>query len=485
MDKYEKLSEKAARNRNQQFAGLGKLPPQAVDIEESVLGALMLQKDAYLTVSEYLRPEMFYMDKNQKIYEKIINLITNSSPVDILTVINALRKAGELEMIGGAYYITELTERVTGAVNIDFYARVIYEKYLQREMIRLSTDTISSAYDDTTDVFEIHDKHQSELFNLFNFTNSKNIDTISSLLDTSIADLNKEYETGLTGVGSGFYEMDNLTNGWQKSDFVIIAARPAMGKSALMLKLARNAAVDFNKPVVVFSLEMSKYQLVNRIISDETDIPLTRILKRQLSEYDKQKLNSTLNKIKNSGLFIDDTPGLSIQAFRSKCIRLKKKHDVQLIIIDYLQLMTITGVKPGNREQEISKISAACKMVAKELNVPVIALSQLSRQVESRAGMAKRPMLSDLRESGSIEQDADQVLFLYRPEYYGITHDADNNSVEQLCEVIFAKFRNGETDTIKLRFDGTRTRFTDWLPVSNQFPANDFPLNNFTPSDKF
>lgn len=441
---------------------LGKLPPQATDLEEVVLGALLLEKDSFLNVSEFLTAEMFYVDKHQKIFKAIQQLFVLGSSVDILTLTSQLRKQGELEMVGGAYYVTELTNRISSGRNIEHHARIIYEKYLQRELIRISTDTIQSSYDDTSDVFDIHNKTQTELFEAFSFVNGKNIENINDLLEDTINQLNEPIINGLTGIGSGFTKIDTLTNGWQNSDLIIIGARPAMGKSALVLKFARNAAVDFNKSVVVFSLEMSKKQLQYRLISDETDIPLTAILKRQLSDYDKTRLNTTLKKLKASPMFIDDTPGLSTQHFRSKCIKLKKKHDIQLIIIDYLQLMTLTGAKNGNREQEISKISACLKSVAKELNVPVIALSQLGRAVESRPGMSKRPMLSDLRESGSIEQDADQVFFLYRPEYYDITEDADGNSVLELCEFICAKFRNGQTDTIKLRFIGANTRFTDW-----------------------
>lgn len=478
-DFYEKNSRVNAEQRRSRvinptpYSGLGKLPPQATDMEEAILGALMLERESYLTVGEFLKTEMFYRDNHQKIYDSIQSLFIAASPIDILTVTAELRKRGELEMIGGAYYITELTNRVASAGNIEFHARIVYQKYLQREMIRIGTETINSAYDDTTDVFELHDKNQSETLSLFSFINGKNIDSIEKLINESIADLSITHLTGLTGIASGFKALDNLTNGWQPSDVIILAARPAMGKSALMLKLGRNAAVDFDKPVVVFSLEMSKKQLTHRLIADETGILLDFINKRQLNDYDKLRLNSALERLKKSPLHIDDTPGISVEQFRSKCIRLKKKFDIQLIIIDYLQLMTVsTKNKGGNREQEISRISSALKSVAKELNVPVIALSQLSRAVESRAGMAKRPMLSDLRESGSIEQDADQVFFLYRPEYYGITADGNGNSVEGLSELICAKNRHGATDTVKLRFEGALMRFTDWIEQMPDYTQN-------------
>ena len=470
------------------FSGLGKLPPQAVDLEEAVLGALMLQKDAFLSVSEFLNTEMFYKDVHQKIYNAIQLLFKNSSPIDILTVTAKLRSLGELELIGGAYYITEITNRIASAANIEFHARVIYEKFLQREMIRISSETIQSAYDDTADIFELYNHNQSEIYNLFSFTNGRNIDIISTLVDEAIDDLSQEIVTGLTGVGSGFIDIDTMTNGWQKSDLVIIAARPAMGKTALVVKLARNAAVDFDKPVLIFSLEMSKRQLTQRLIADETEITLETIRKKRLPDYDKLRLPSALQKLKNAPLHIDDTAALSIEVFRSKCIRMKKKFDIQLIVIDYLQLMTVSGNgKNGNREQEISKICAALKGIAKDLDVPVIALSQLNRAVESRPGMAKRPMLSDLRESGSIEQDADLVFFLYRPEYYGIEYDEENNSTQGLCELICAKNRHGYTDIIKLKFIAKYMRFTDWITqVFNK--VNDFTMpvsSNYNDDNKF
>lgn len=444
------------------YAGLGKLPPQAIEMEEAVLGALMQYKDTYLTVGEFLKPDMFYRDNHRKIYSAIQGLVTSSSPCDVVSVVGYLRSQGELEHVGGAFYLTGLTNNIVSASSIEYHARIVYQKYLQREMIRISTETINGAYDDTTDVFDLHNKNQTEIFNLFSFVNGRNITAISSLIDEAIIELNKERVTGLTGVGSGFIDLDTITNGWQKTDLTIIAARPAMGKTAFVVNCARNAAVDFGKPTLIFSLEMSEKQLTYRLIADETEIMLETILKRRLADYEKLKLNTALAKLKKSPLHIDDTPSLSIELFRTKCIRMKKKHDIQLIVVDYLQLMTISSGKTGNREQEISKISAALKSVAKELDVPVIALSQLSRSVESRPGLNKRPMLSDLRESGSIEQDADQVLFLFRPEYYGITEDENNNSIAGLCELILAKNRNGSTDTVNLKFIGKYMRFMDW-----------------------
>src|ERR1700760_1971721 len=424
------------------FSGLGKLPPQAVDLEEAVLGALMLEKDALSSVIDILKPEVFYKDNHQKIFTAIRYLFEKTSPVDILTVTAQLRSQGELEMIGGAYYITELTNRVASAANIEYHSRIIIQKYLQRELIRISTEVINSAYEDTTDVLDLLDKAEKNLFDIA----QNNLRRDSRKMDDLLHETLKEKKDGLTGVASGFTDLDRMTSGWQKSDLVIIAARPAMGKTAFVLSCARNAAVDFSKPVVVFSLEMSSVQLVNRLISGETEIEQEKIRKGQLEEWEWQQIHSKIGRLEQAPLIIDDTPSLNIFEFRAKCRRLKSQHDIQLIVIDYLQLMQgKADGKNGNREQEIGSISRALKSVAKELNVPVIALSQLSRAVESRPGGSKRPMLSDLRESGSIEQDADMVLFLYRPEYYGLDQDEDGNPTQGVGEVIIAKHRNGET----------------------------------------
>src|SRR6201996_69877 len=446
------------------YAGLGKLPPQAVDLEEAVLGALMLEKDALSSVIDILKPEVFYVDKHQRIFNAIHVLFEKSSPVDILTVTAQLRQQGELEMIGGAYYITELTNRVASAANIEFHSRIIIQKFIQRELIRISTEVINNAYEDTTDVLDLLDKAEKNLFDIAQNNLRRDSRKMDDLLHETLKEIEalKDKKDGLTGVASGFTELDRMTSGWQKSDLVIIAARPAMGKTAFVLTCARNAAVDFDKPVVVFSLEMSSVQLVNRLVSGETEIEQEKIRKGTLEEWEWQQIHSKIGRLEQAPLIIDDTPALNIFEFRAKCRRLKSQHDIQLIIIDYLQLMHgKTDGKGGNREQEIGSISRALKSVAKELNVPVIALSQLSRAVESRPGGSKKPMLSDLRESGSIEQDADMVLFLYRPEYYGLEFDEDNNPTQGVGEIIIAKHRNGETGRVRLKFVGKFVKFTD------------------------
>jgi replicative DNA helicase len=471
------------------YTGLGKLPPQATDLEEAVLGALMLEKDALSSVIDILKPEVFYRDNHQKIFRAIQVLFEKTSPVDILTVTSQLRSQGELEMIGGAYYITELTNRVASAANIEFHSRIIIQKFIQRELIRISTEVINSAYEDTTDVLDLLDKAEKNLFDIAQNNLRRDSRKMDDLLHETLKEIEalKDKKDGLTGVASGFTDLDRMTSGWQKSDLVIIAARPAMGKTAFVLTCARNAAVDFNKPVVVFSLEMSSVQLVNRLISGETEIEQEKIRKGTLEEWEWQQIHSKIGRLEQAPLIIDDTPALNIFEFRAKCRRLKSQHDIQLIIIDYLQLMqgkSADGKGGGNREQEIGSISRALKSVAKELNVPVIALSQLSRAVESRPGGSKRPMLSDLRESGSIEQDADMVLFLYRPEYYGLDVDEDNNPTQGVGEVIIAKHRNGETGRVRLKFVGKFVKFQD-LDAGGGFDTAPNAFTGLTPSQDF
>src|SRR3978361_34481 len=470
--------------------GMGKLPPQAVDREEAVLGALMLEKDALSSVIDISKPEVFYKDNHQKIFQAIRLLFEKSSPVDILTVTAQLRTQGELEMIGGAYYITELTNRVASAANIEFHSRIIIQKFIQRELIRISTEVINSAYEDTTDVLDLLDKAEKNLFDIAQNNLRRDSRKMDDLLHETLKEIEalKDKKDGLTGVASGFTDLDRMTSGWQKSDLVIIAARPAMGKTAFVLTCARNAAVVFAKPVVVFSLEMSSVQLVNRLISGETEIEQEKIRKGTLEEWEWAQIHSKIGRLEQAPLIIDDTPALNIFEFRAKCRRLKSQHDIQLIIIDYLQLMqgkSADGKGGGNREQEIGSISRALKSVAKELNVPVIALSQLSRAVETRPGGSKRPMLSDLRESGSIEQDADMVLFLYRPEYYGLEVDEDNMPTAGVGEVIIAKHRNGETGKVRLKFVGKYVKFTDLETGMEGVNTPGNPFAGLAPSQDF
>ncbi|MFO7822784.1 MAG: replicative DNA helicase [Cyclobacterium sp.] len=452
------------RRTGDPLSALGKLPPQAIDLEEAVLGALMLEKDALTAVVDILLPDSFYKDAHKMVYEAILDLFNAGEPIDLLTVTNQLRKNGKLELVGGAYFITELTSRVSSASNIEYHARIITEQAMKRDMIRIASEIQKEAFEDTTDVFELLDKMEQSLFEISENNIKKNYVDMRSIMREAIIELEskKGQKDGLTGVPSGFTALDRVTSGWQKSDLVIIAARPAMGKTAFVLSVLRNAAVDHDRPVAIFSLEMSSIQLVNRLISSEAELDSEKIKKGNLADYEWQQLIHKTGKLTSAPLFVDDTPALSILELRAKCRRLKAQNDVQLIVVDYLQLMSgdSKGNNGGNREQEISSISRALKKIAKELSVPVIALSQLSRAVETRGG-DKRPQLSDLRESGAIEQDADIVMFLYRPEYYGITEDEDGNSTSGVGEVIIAKHRNGSLENVKLRFIGKYTKFTD------------------------
>ena len=443
---------------------LGKVPPKAVEIEEVVLGALMLEKDALTTVIDILTPQSFYDDRHKAIYESIVQLFNDSEPIDLETVVSQLRKNGTLEFVGGPYFVAELTSRVNSAANIEFHARIVSEQAIKRELIRIAAEIQEEAFEDTTDVFNLLDKTEQSLFEVSESNIKKNYADMKSLMFEAIKELEakKDHQDGLTGVPSGFTLLDRATSGWQKTELVIIAARPGMGKTAFVVSAMRNAAVNFNHAVAIFSLEMSSVQLVNRLISAEAELDSEKIKRGNLADYEWEQLVHKTSALSKAPIFIDDTPALSILELRAKCRRLKAQHDIKLIIIDYLQLMTGDASKNagGNREQEIASISRALKSIAKELDVPVIALSQLSRAVETRGG-DKRPQLSDLRESGSIEQDADLVMFLYRPDYYGITADENGNPTNGLGEVIIAKHRNGSLDTIPLKFIGRFTKFTD------------------------
>ncbi len=441
---------------------LGKMPPQAVDLEEAVLGALMLEKNALTDVIEILKPESFYKEANAIIYESISRLFENAEPVDLLTVTNQLRKDGKLELVGGPYYITELTTKVNSAANIEYHARIIAEQSIKRELINISGDIQKLAYEDTTDVFDLLDKTESALFEVSESHIRKNYADIRTIMKEARDEIEKRkvHKDGLTGVPSGFSALDRVTSGWQKSDLVIIAGRPGMGKTAFMVSAMRNAAVDHKRPVALFSLEMSSIQLANRLISAEAELENEKIKKGNLADYEWEQLVHKTSNLTDAPIYIDDTPALTILELRAKSRRLVAQNKVELIIIDYLQLMSGEKTGGGNREQEIAHISRSLKGIAKELNVPVVALSQLSRAVETRGG-DKRPQLSDLRESGSIEQDADLVMFLYRPEYYNITEDMNGMPTTGMAEIIIAKHRNGSLENVQLKFIGKYTKFTD------------------------
>ncbi len=434
----------------------GKVPPQAKELEEAILGAIMLEKSAFDTVVEILKPECFYVDAHQRIYKAMQGLAIKSLPIDMLTVVEELKLREELEMIGGPYYVTRLTNAVVSSANIDAHSRIVLQKFIQRELIRISGEIIGDAYEDSTDVFDLLDGAEGKLFEITNNHLRKNFDDIDSVLVKTfnrIEDM-RNRQDDITGVPTGFPTLDKITYGWQPTDLIILAARPSVGKTAFALNLARSAALHPTKPTAVafFSLEMSSSQLVQRILSAESEIWLEKIARGKLEEHEmKQLYKRGFDRLSKAPIYIDDSAALNIFELRAKCRRLKNKHNVGMIIIDYLQLMSGSADRNSNREQEISKISRDLKSLAKELQVPIIALSQLSREVEKRKEGNKMPQLSDLRESGAIEQDADLVMFLYRPEYYEVTTDefGENNKGE--THVKIAKHRNGSLETVKLK----------------------------------
>lgn len=433
---------------------LGRVPPQARELEEAVLGALMLERDAIAAVVDILKPESFYVEAHRCIYAAMLSLFEHSQPIDMLTVIEELRRRGELELVGGASAVMKLTHKVVSAAHVEYHARIVAQKYIQRELISISSEIIQQAFEDTTDVFDLLDFAEQRIYDITDKNLRRNYSAVSTLMTEAIQQLKsiREHKEVVTGVPSGFVELDRITNGWQKSDLIIVAARPGMGKTSFVLSLARNAAVDYQKPVAFFSLEMSALQLTQRLIAAETEIPAEKIRRGIMEDYEWQQLLHKIGSLSEAKFFIDDTPAINIFELRAKARRLKMQHDIALIIIDYLQLMSGTGEqRHANREQEISNISRALKSIAKELNVPIIALSQLNRSVEVRGG-DKRPQLSDLRESGAIEQDADLVLFIYRPEYYKITQDAEGRDTSGMAEIIIAKHRNGAVGSVKVRF---------------------------------
>lgn len=441
----------------------GKLPPQVLDLEEAVLGAMMIDKKGVDDVIDILQPDAFYKDAHKHIFEAILQLFTETQPIDLLTVSTQLKKNGKLELAGGDFYLIQLTQKIASSAHIEFHSRIILQKFIQRSLIRISSEIIEESYDETTDVFDLLDKAESKLYEVTQGNIKRSSETAQSL----VLQAKKRIEEiagkeGLSGVATGFEKLDEVTSGWQPSDLIIIAARPGMGKTAFVLSMARNVAIQFGHAVAVFSLEMASVQLITRLISSETGLSSEKLRTGKLEKHEWEQLSTKVKDLEKAPLFIDDTPSLSIFDLRAKCRRLASQHGIKLIIIDYLQLMTAggNGKGGGNREQEISTISRNLKALAKELNVPVIALSQLSRAVETR-GSSKRPLLSDLRESGAIEQDADIVSFIYRPEYYKIEEwdDDEASPTAGQAEFIIAKHRNGGLENIRLKFLGHLGKF--------------------------
>ena len=452
----------------------GKLPPQALELEEAVLGAMMIDKKGIDEIIDILSPDSFYDKRHQEVYAAIYTLFQNSEPIDLLSVSNQLKKDGKLDLAGGDFFLIGLTQKVASSAHIEFHSRIILEKYIQRRLITISSEIIESAYNETVDVFDLLDDAEGKLFEVTQGNLKKGAERADSLVQQSITKIQEiSGKEGMSGLATGFTKLDALTSGWQPSDLIIIAARPGMGKTAFVISMAKNMAIDFGHGVAVFSLEMSSVQLITRMISSETGLTSEKLRKGNLEPHEWEQLNVKVKKLSDAPIFIDDTPALSIFDLRAKARRLVSQHDVKIIVIDYLQLMTAGGAG-GNREQEISTISRNLKALAKELSIPVIALSQLSRAVETRGG-SKRPLLSDLRESGAIEQDADIVSFIFRPEYYGMTEwdDDDHSPCEGQGEFIVAKHRNGGMDNIRLKFTGHLALFSDLEEgISSEFQSS-------------
>ena len=455
-------------------SGYGKVQPQAVDLEMAVLGGIMLDKDAFPKVYETLRPESFYKPAHVLIFEAMFELYKDLQPIDTLTVAEKLKQMGTLEESGGIGYLIDLTNQIASAANIEYHAKIVAQKFIKRELIRVSTQIVTDSFEDNRDVFDLLDEAESSLFEITDRNLRRGYNSLSEL----VGDARKKLEElsnkkdGLTGVPSGFKSLDQITSGWQPSDLIIVAARPGMGKTSFTLALALNAAQKFQKPMAVFSLEMSNIQLVQRMISMESEIESRKLRNGQLEEYEWFQLDKVVEKLTKVPVYIDDTPAINVFELRAKCRRLHQQHKIEMVIIDYLQLMSSSpNDKRGNREQEISTISRSLKGLAKELNIPVIALSQLSRAVETRGG-DKRPQLSDLRESGAIEQDADIVTFIYRPDYYDL---AEPDDPKGMTEIIIAKHRNGALGTVKLKFTDKFAKFSDLdIPEFSDLPGDDF-----------
>jgi replicative DNA helicase len=478
----------------------GKLPPQVLDLEEAVLGAMMIDKKGVDDVIDILQPDAFYKDGHRHIFEAIVQLFTDTQPIDLLTVSAQLRKNGTLELAGGDYYLIQLTQKISSSAHIEFHSRIILQKYIQRSLIKISSELIEESYDETTDVFDLLDRAESRLYEVTQGNIKRSSETAQSLVLQAKKRIEEiASKEGLSGIATGFEKLDKITSGWQPSDLIIIAARPGMGKTAFVLSMARNIAIDFGHPVALFSLEMSSVQLITRLISSETGLSSEKLRTGKLEKHEWEQLSIKVKNLEKAPLFIDDTPSLSIFDLRAKSRRLASQHGIKLIVVDYLQLMTAGGSNGkggGNREQEISTISRNLKALAKELSVPVIALSQLSRAVETR-GTSKRPLLSDLRESGAIEQDADIVSFIYRPEYYKIDEwdDEEASPTTGQAEFIIAKHRNGSLENIRLKFIGQLGKFDnldefggayDDLPSKMNRDDNPFTTKNLpSPNEAF
>ena len=474
MAEERKTTTRSRRKTPEVIPDMGRLQPQARELEEAVLGALMLEKDAYSMVSEILKPECFYEKAHEMIYAAITDLAVSQRPIDMMTVTEQLKKRGELEAVGGPYYISQLTSKVASSAHIEYHARIIAQKYLARELISFTAQIQGKAFDETIDIEDLMQEAEGKLFEISQRNLKKDVVQINPVISEAMQMLKNaaNQEGGLSGLRSGFIGLDKITSGWQNSDLIIIAARPAMGKTAFVLSMAKNMAVNFNIPVAIFSLEMSNVQLVNRLMVNVCEIPGEKIKSGRLEQYEWEQLDFKIKELYDAPIYLDDTPSLSVFELRTKARRLVREHGIKCIIIDYLQLMNASGMNFGSREQEVSTISRSLKGLAKELNIPIIALSQLNRGVETRQGAeGKRPQLADLRESGAIEQDADMVCFIHRPEYYKITEDERGNSLVGVAEIIIAKHRNGAVGDVRLRF---KAEFAKFMNIEEDVPIREF-----------
>lgn len=493
---------KPKENQNRQVQNTDmpdKLPPQALEMEQAVLGALVLSNDAILQVMDILNPESFYFEKHQIIFKTMQEISRRLEPIDLLTLTNELRRISKFEEIGGAAYLTLLSIKVASSANLEYHAKIVAQKFIQRELIRVSTETLSKSYREDVDIADLLDEAEQSLFAVAEGHIKKESQRIDKIINASMEQIKKaSKQKELIGVPSGFTELDRITSGWQPSDLIIIAARPSMGKTAFILSMAKQIAYK-KIPIAIFSLEMSDTQLANRMIVSESRISADKIRTGRLEDHEWKQLDKKIQNLIDAPIFIDDTPALNIFELRSKCRRLATQNDIRLVMVDYLQLMRGDNRSQGNREQEVSTISRSLKALAKELNVPIIALSQLNRSVEHRTGH-KRPQLSDLRESGAIEQDADLVIFIHRPERMGITEDENGHSTKGLAEILIEKHRNGQTGLVQLRFIETIATFVDYdspidplesgmdsitLPSKNNEPDDNDDFSNLMPDNTF
>ena len=435
---------------------LGKVPPHDEDAEQAVLGSMLTDNDAVMAAVEVLKEDAFYREDNKIIYQAILNLYSKSEPIDIITLKDELESMGKFEQVGGFEYLASLPDKVPTTANVQKYIKIVEEKSVLRNLIKTANEIIELGYNPTEDVEDIMDGAEKKIFDIMQSKNTKSYTPIKDVLVESFTNLEKLYnqKQHVTGVPTQFYDLDDKTAGLHGSELILVAARPAMGKTAFALNIATNAALRANVPVAIFSLEMSKDQLVNRMLCSEAMVDSNKVRTGKLDEEDWTKLAEAVGPLSEAGVYIDDTPGISVMEIRTKCRKLKMEKNIGLVVIDYLQLISGSNKRNGSREQEISEISRSLKVLAKELNVPVIALSQLSRAVEQRDD--HRPMLSDLRESGAIEQDADIVMFLYRDDYYN-----KESAEKDIAEVIIAKQRGGSTGTVKLYWMGNYTKFVN------------------------